>query len=153
MRIIECDLLDAPTQYIAHQCNCCSRGAAGIAKQIFERFPDAAYPRQRVRDPGTISVHSNRVINCYAQLVPGKPCKNDTAEMRLRWFRQCLFAITKIEGIRSVALPFGIGCGLAGGNWNREYIPLLTRFDIYCQSKGIEVIMCRRPKHRLGPLC
>ena len=145
MKTIRCSLLDADIQYIAHQCNCCSQNAKGLAKAIFDKYPDAAYPKQMRRDPGAISVH-NRVINCYSQWVPGKPVENDTAEMRLEWFKQCLWRITKIPGIHSVALPFGIGCGLAGGNWESDYSPLLYRFDSYCQSVGIEVILCKWEK-------
>ena len=106
MKIIECNLLDADVQYIAHQCNCCSQGA----KAIFDKYPDAAYPNQMKRNPGAISVHDDRIINCYAQ-----------------W----------------VAFPYKIGCGLAGGNWDVDYYPLLERFDSYCQSVGIEVILCK----------
>jgi len=143
MKVVECSLLDAPTQYIAHQCNCISQGAAGLAKQIFAKFPDAAYPNQRVRNPGTISVHNDRVINCYAQWVPGKPVENDTQAMRLQWLRQCLWAMTRIPGIQSVAFPYRIGCGLAGGNWERDYLPLMERFSAYCNTMGIEVVICK----------
>ena len=143
MKTIKCSLLDAPTRYIAHQCNCCSQKAKGLAKSIFDKYPDASYPKQMQRNPGAISVHNDRVINCYAQWVPGKPVQNDTAEMRLDWFHQCLSCITRIPGIQSIAFPYQIGCGLAGGNWDVDYYPLLERFNSYCQSIGIEVILCK----------
>lgn len=148
MKIIKCNLLDADAQYIAHQCNCCSQGSAGLAKKIFDCYPDASYPKQRSRVPGTISVHG-KVINCYAQWVPGRPVENDTAEMRLEWLKKCLWRTTKIPGIHSVAFPHRIGCGLAGGDWESDYEPLLNRFDSYCQSVGIEVILCKRTGYEL----
>ena len=35
------DLLGAPEQWIAHQCNCRSRSARGLAEHLFGRFPHA----------------------------------------------------------------------------------------------------------------
>lgn len=163
MKAIECNLLNAPTQYIAHQCNCTSRGSAGLARQIFDAYPEAEYklvpiemairfgmtspktgkPERIPNSPGSISVHG-RVINCYAQRFPGHPRGGDISTMRLKWFRQCLWSISKIPGIQSVAFPYKIGCGLAGGNWENDYYPLLERFNSYCESVGIEVILCKR---------
>ena len=37
----------------------------------------------------------------------------------MEWFKQCLKAIGQIEGISSVAFPHGIGCGRAGGIWDK----------------------------------
>ena len=36
---------------------------------------------------------------------------------REEWFRYCLGLIDKVDGVKSVALPWQIGCGLAGGDW------------------------------------
>jgi hypothetical protein len=35
------DLLDATEQFIAHQCNCISQNAGGLAFYLFKKFPYA----------------------------------------------------------------------------------------------------------------
>ena len=40
----------------------------------------------------------------------------NTKENRIKWFKKCLENIEK-QGITRVAMPYNIGCGLAGGDW------------------------------------
>ena len=47
----------------------------------------------------------------------GKP---DTLEDRYDYFIECLQKITELN-ITSIAIPYKIGCGLAGGNWEEYY--------------------------------
>ena len=94
--------------------------------------------------PGTISVHeienNTRVVIClYAQWAPGK-CDSrqhrfwkdmakkrnveETPKIREQWFKTCLEEMRKeiIEReLYSIAFPYGIGCGLAGGEWDTYY--------------------------------
>ena len=70
---------------------------------------------------------NTRVICMFAQWCPGKPGVyshyypsdyDDTVVNRFAWFKQCLVKIDeddKIDG--PVAMPYNIGCGLAGGYW------------------------------------
>ncbi len=135
------DLLQAKEQYIAHQCNCISIHAAGLAAQLFGRHPKADDYAKRMKPSarlqvvrckgidrlGTIKVHAVRnapydgVINMMAQYYPGPVERayrgKDLASDRHVAFRQCLEAIAKIPAIRSVAFPHRLGCGLAGGDW------------------------------------
>ena len=67
------------------------------------------------------------VINLLGQLGPGKPAGYraiagvgrlpDSQLLRQQWFREGLIAIGALPGVTSVALPHGIGCGAAGGDW------------------------------------
>lgn len=45
----------------------------------------------------------------------------------MKWFRQCFdsFAQSLPSKEISIAMPFAIGCGMAGGQWERDYYPLL----------------------------
>ena len=132
------DLLSAKEEYIVHQCNCTSSTAGGLAHAITTRLPYAApyvyrrpNPAKRTRclpedasKPGTIQVwrssspESPHVIGLYAQQEPGKPHGADSRSVREGWFRSCLGLINKVSGVTSVAFPWQIGCGLAGGDWN-----------------------------------
>ena len=89
-----------------------------------------------------LTSHPPKYVACLlAQFAPGKPGKfykdyvrahgfTDNAEQRLLWFCECLEAL-KVEiverGIRSVAFPKYIGCGLAGGD-ARTYRTTLDDF-------------------------
>jgi len=137
------DLLEyAASHRIAHQCNSTTKTAAGLAKAIFRRFPEAdVYADGTVRVPGEIIVRGP-VIGMVAQVTPGKPWKaNDLAAHRKQHFQACLDAIARTFGddLR-IAFPFGIGCGMAGGDWT-EYLGMISRFAE--DNEGYEVVVVR----------
>lgn len=116
------DLLDAREIVIIHQCNCVSDRAAGLAKVLFQKFPaaDAYKHRQKRSKPGTTFVAVNKgkvIVGLFSQLYPGKAkYKTDSPELRLEWFREGLDSFCAGPKT-SVAMPYNIGCGLAGGHW------------------------------------
>jgi len=95
--------------------------------------------------PGTISVLSSpghpHVVNLFAQWERSKPLRYDTPcpygkdseVQRKKWFSDCLnqFAMYLMEGDLSkkvtIAFPYGIGCGMAGGKWD-DYRFILNAF-------------------------
>ena len=126
---IKGNILSAPEEYIAHQCNCVTHTASGIAQAIFTKwsYSDCYSIRWENDIPGTIEVrcghlpqHKN-IINMFAQYNPGKPinpdCPHDGYQARKKYFVMCLMEIKKLKP-KSVAFPVRIGCGLAGGDWN-----------------------------------
>lgn len=112
-------------QVIAQQCNCSSRKGKGLSKDIANKFPHADFysKRENPSKPGTIEVRGSGkkerfVMALYAQREPGRAKDDDTSEQREEWFAECLERIPrKYKKIKSIAFPRGIGCGLAGGNW------------------------------------
>jgi O-acetyl-ADP-ribose deacetylase (regulator of RNase III) len=146
------NLLDAPEQYIAHQCNAMSKGAAGLARALFNRFSYADTYSKRIvpNQPGTIQVLGNGtserlIINMYAQYYPGNPVPGnwDDKIARERYFKDCLDAIAKLPDLKSIAFPFGIGCGLAGGNWE-NYSKMLEDFAAIIPD--VKVVLYRLEK-------
>lgn len=138
---IKGDILLAKETYIAHQCNCVTNKAKGLSKQIFKKFPyaDSYTNRQNYSNPGTIEVFNN-VINMYAQFYPSKAkYKNDSKELRIEFFENCLKEISLIPGIhyKSIAMPYKIGCGLAGGDWP-TYKKILEDF---CINEDITIVL------------
>lgn len=133
LEVVVGDLLAADADYIVHQCNCRSRGRAeGVARQIFEQWHSAdtyrTDPTDQHRAPGTVHIVRSRyshgvlvpgVANLYAQDRAGPPSGAETAEQRLLWFREALVALAHRLGSAPTvcAFPYGIGCGLAGGDW------------------------------------
>ena len=131
------DICDAKESFIVHQVNCVSKGSAGLAKQLFARFPWAnLYASNWSRRVGRAIIFYGQdgkpgIINLCGQYLPGRPRRGETKEQRLKWFTLALNSVTDSTTWReknlSLAVPFGIGCGLAGGDWN-DYYPVLQEF-------------------------
>lgn len=134
--VVTGNLLEAREAYIGHQCNCITKGrGAGLARLLFEQFPYADTYKNRTTptEPGTYSIHGDGqgrrfVVNLYSQYHPGKAKpKPDSRPQRLEWLIRGLEMFVDDHGPKELALPYGIGCGLAGGNW-QEYHDALTAF-------------------------
>lgn len=127
------NLLDSRAQLIAQQCNCTSKNAKGLSQAIIEKFPYADFytDRSEPSTPGTIELRGGSgerwVVAMYAQVYPGGPRENDTTEDRMLWFQLCLDNIAIIHGLKSIAFPSRIGCGLAQGSWE-DYEAMLVKF-------------------------
>lgn len=140
LEIINGNILDSRHKYIAHQTNCITQRSAHLAKSIFDKYPFADIYSERAKgirdEPGTIVIRGNGknkrfVINMLAQVYPGRvKFPNSTLDgfkAREIYFNRCLQHIAKIDNLDSVAFPYGIGCGAAGGNWNK-YFKMLEEF-------------------------
>jgi len=157
IEIITGSLLDSTDTYICHQTNCVSTGsAAGIARVIFDKFPYADCYRDRLvaDEPGTFELRGdgniNRfVINLHGQYKPGGPNYpgtkdlkyNDTSEDREHYFALCLAGLMSTENIKrgqTLAFNWRIGCGIAGGNWER-YTDMLNAASTLLVAKGVKV--------------
>lgn len=133
------DLLSAKENHIAQQCNCLTVRSHGLSAVIAKKYPwaDVYASRKGIGNrncaaspelPGTIKVMQNgytAVICLFAQWAPGTSGSysrsypktyNDTSSDRERWFAHCLTEVDKLQ-LPAVAVPYMIGCGLAGGNW------------------------------------
>jgi O-acetyl-ADP-ribose deacetylase (regulator of RNase III) len=143
VRVVEGNLLDATEDYICHQCNCITNQSKYIAQQIFDKYPYSNTYKLRTQDkkthsiPGTIDIKGDGkkeryVINMYSQYYPSyAKYTNDSKALRLKWFQKCLSLIGEEKNITtsptSIAMPYKIGCGSAGGNWD-DYLAALNEF-------------------------
>lgn len=150
IEIISGDLLKSDAKFIAHQTNCVSKSAAGIAAKIFQKYPysNSYLTREKYSSPGTIDIFGNGndqryIINMYSQFYPGKPnlSQIDNLEIRKKYFYNCLREISKIKNLESIGFNYNIGCGLAGGNWE-EYFKLLSKFENYVKNKFNIKVLC-----------
>lgn len=132
------NILDSEEQYILHQTNCISKYSAGLAKQLFNKYPYAnSYINRTMPSvPGTIEIKgdgdtSRFIINLYGQYAPGNLDDNslrDQRMMRIMYFHSGIDQISKIQNVESIAVPYKIGCGLAGGDWD-YYLNELKELD------------------------
>ena len=139
LKVVTGNILSADEQYIAHQCNCVTTTSAGLAKIIFTKWTHAEcyYIRWAPDKPGTIEVrgdgkyYGRLIVNMFAQYNPGKPPSADDPldgfQARKKYFIECMKAIDTLKP-QSVAMPWQIGCGLAGGDWD-FYKKVIDKFS------------------------
>jgi len=155
LEIVNGDLFDSKEKYLLHQTNCVTNRAAHLSKDVFERYPYADIYTHRTEPsvPGTIEIRGDGqekrfVINLLGQYYPGKPkypdSKLDGALAREKYFHKCLLKVAKIENLESIALPWRIACGAAGGNWS-HYLGTINNFAQYIYStQGAKTIIYRK---------
>jgi O-acetyl-ADP-ribose deacetylase (regulator of RNase III) len=161
------DVLTAKTDAIAHQVNCRGVMGAGLAKQIREKYPQVFTEYHEyikhiyesvLKDEhavaykllGSISKtkifqqdgFSQYIVNLFAQ------DDHDSSKRQIDYdaFWNCLHNLRTWalrENIFSIAFPFGIGCGLAGGNW--DIIKLMIG-EVFNKNIGINVEIWKYPR-------
>ena len=113
--------ISGPT-YICHQVNCKGAFGAGLARQIRDKFPaayedyKANYRHKKLGDYLVTEVARNvYIVHLFGQRDYGTE-GTFTDYNALSTAFHYLFCDYEQAVIR---VPYGIGCGLAGGSWNR----------------------------------
>lgn len=147
------DLLESDAKYICHQCNCVSKGAAGLAFYLFDKFPYANVYERRTEPSnlGTIEIcgdgkEQRYVINMFSQYYPGHALRwpdssKDGVQAREKLFQECLDKISEIQDLDSIGFPYKIGCNLGGGTWE-HYRTMIEQFGNNVDAK---VFIYQRP--------
>lgn len=133
------DLLKSNCNIIIHQANCFATMGAGIAKQIKRIYPEAyevdknfGFPVGSKKRLGfyTNTNFENDVVvfNLYGQYNygRGKQTNYKAFEQGLRMI--LINLVNDFEKNMKIGMPFGVGCGLAGGEWDiiKEIIERLS---------------------------
>lgn len=128
--VIQGNLLDSNTDFIAHQVNCQGVMGSGVAKAVRQKHMDVynnyLYILEQYRNMGkqilghaqTVYVNNcsyKAVINMFAQDKYGYDGKQYTS---LEAFRSSLKEINSEATGKSVAFPWKIGCVRGGADWN-----------------------------------
>lgn len=133
IQTIEGNLLDFPSDinFIAHSCNTRNIMGAGIAKQIKDRYPNAYSADCHAMMEGdnvlgdysfavTDATQNKGIYNMYTQ--------DKIGSKRAVNYEAFYIALNKVadhiewqikheDEEKILGLPYGISCGLAGGNW------------------------------------
>src|SRR5699024_6983937 len=138
IRIVYGDILDAKESVIGHQVNCKGVMGAGLAKQLRNK-EEKIYSNYRFwceTKPvdellGSVQLvkvaHNKYVANIFAQYNYGRVGRYTN-------YTALKSGLTKLKEFSqsnnlTVALPFGLGSGLAGGEWGVIYNIIDEVFD------------------------
>lgn len=150
IKIVKGNLLDATEDIIAHQVNCMGVMGAGVAKQIKENYPKAFEMYKRACDRyknfptwnyGTCQLvicqkktgENKLIANLFGQFDYGRERRAYTSESQFTCALTDLCDQAHDVYATSIAMPYKIGCGLAGGNWENIYKIIegtLSDFDV-----------------------
>lgn len=140
------DLLQSDCTVIAHQANCHSTMGAGIAKVIAIKYPKAQSvdanssmtPKEKFGQYTIAKVDKVHIVNLYGQynMGQGKHTNYKMLKQALaKFLRDASQGIINVDTSK-IGVPFGMGCGLGGGNWEvvKEILFELSetyKIDIY----------------------
>lgn len=147
---LQCSLFEAPIEVLAHGCNCFNTMGAGLARSIAERFPEVEKEDSLTKSGdrkklGTIafvrvldeSSKIKYIVNMYTQFNYGCGERQINYEAMYR----CLESLkSKNNPKMRIGLPFKIGCGLGGGDWNIVKAMIYSVF----QKIPTQVYLCSR---------
>lgn len=125
------NIFNCKENILCHQVNMQKRMANGIAKQVKELFPNVYdnYMKANLNlgDVDIVKIHNPKsnllyIANMYSQFRYGYDGKRYTDYDALRkCFKELAYHITnsnKKQNNFTLAVPYKIGCGLGGGDWN-----------------------------------
>lgn len=147
VQIIRGDLLEADADIICHQVNCLGVMGAGVAKQIADKWPyvKKEYVKfcnskkkqnllgeiQLVAANGGFQQEGDPLIlNIFGQFYYGHDGVYTDYSALTKAFRK----MNQLYKGKTIAFPYGFGCGLAGGDW-QDVEPMLVRLLPDCDVK------------------
>lgn len=138
LRIESGNILDDKYKVICHQVNTLGIMGAGLAKQIKEFIPDVYYQYKssfntykgqlncnyKLGDVQLVSYKDRIIYNIFGQDRISGPYPRTDYNALESGFIKIKFDLSQL-GLYELAIPYGIGCGLAGGNWNEIIYPMI----------------------------
>ena len=152
IQVVEGNLITAfqndEINFMAHCCNMQNVMGAGIAKQIKKAFPEAYiadinwfHTKKDKREHSHLSlarIETDKYIcNVYGQEHFGT-FKKQLNEDFLRLGLMQLADLT--DSGDTIGLPYGMGCGLAGGDWNVVYQIIE---DVFIRLHNVKIYQLR----------
>lgn len=118
IRHVKGDILTTPTRnentIICHQVNCRAAMGAGLARQIRDKWPVVFEEYVKVCNPKKLGdFQVVQVANLFGQSSFGR----DKRQTNYAALGTALFRAMKEHPNATFRVPYGLGCGLAGGNW------------------------------------
>lgn len=126
IKIIDKNILESTEEILCHQVNCRGTMGKGLGLSLRIHFPEVYYSylmycqknKYNKYMLGTIDyvkTRRNIVANMFAQYEYGETkCYTDYKALE-----KCFIQLNELN--KSIAIPYGVGCGLAGGDWDIVY--------------------------------
>lgn len=135
------DVLDSGCDVIAHQLNLQGVFGGGLAKQIAERYPDIGKATKKemakAKKNGKKLYYTlypiqggGLIANCFTQ--------DENFDTQTQWLCRAFRGIAeemKARGLKTIAVPYKYGCGIANGDWRHIEMILRSLF----MDKSIEL--------------
>ena len=132
VKIVKGNILNATEDIICHQVNCMGIMGAGLAKQIKYKYPEVFKAYKELcnfhKDDlkfllGKIlkvDCHDGKkIVNMFGQYNYGTNSIQTNYTALENCFKKLFEKVSNINNLnKTVAIPYKIGCGLAGGDWN-----------------------------------
>ena len=142
-QILEGDITNICCGTIVHQVNCQGAIGAGVSGAIIQKWPEveSAYrykcyeqkPEELYGDTQVVQINRDlRVVNLYTQLNYGNAKKTGIVYTDVNRLVQALRDVCK--DFSTVYAPYGIGCGLAGADWD----------DLYTRIKDLPITFIKK---------
>lgn len=150
--------------HIVHQANLYHTFGSGIARQIRERFPyacdaDLATPRSDLSKLGGFSLGFDplgkgpTIVNLYSQVGIGGQDRRTSYDAMVRGLEQ-LEASLRFDGPTGsrrrqptvLGIPYGIGCGLANGDW--RIVQTIIKC-VFGDDSDVQTVICCLPGRTL----
>lgn len=150
IQIVEQNLFENDSEAYYQCCNCFCRMASGVAAGIRKFYPEAVDADNQTIEGdknklGKFSIahakNGKYIYNLYGQYYYG----SDSRKLNYEAIYTALESARDdcvSKNIKSIAMPFQMGSGLAGGNWNIVYTMIQEVFkyfngDVYiCKLKN-----------------
>lgn len=130
MKVINKDIFESNADIILHQVNCKGVMGIGIARQIRDRFPQVYIQYKNMCDSFKGTGRSsdllgradfvrldNENIGWVGNLFAQDGYGHDKCYTDYHALRMCMRKVNQKFAGMNVAIPYRIGCGLGGGDW------------------------------------
>ncbi|MGL5913514.1 MAG: macro domain-containing protein [Bacteroidales bacterium] len=140
INIVKGDLLKSNVSVIGHQCNCFGV-VGGLATLVFNTYPVAleAYSSKcnssnkasllgktlLVKVPASSGSKATYIANLFGQFNAGRDTRYKALESALEDVKQKMYK----ENLTTLGLPYNIGCGIGGGDWETVLKIIHNVFD------------------------
>ena len=121
VKIIKGDLLLTDADIICHQVNLQGYMGGGLALSIAKKYPDVEdeyikYPYKKLGEVCFSETEDFVIANCFTQ--------TEDFDTDYDALRKCLFEVRffmKACSLKTVAMPYKYGCGIANGDWEKVF--------------------------------